>query len=645
MITLIVLKHFIIDLSCCLHTASSQILTYNVNLENLLLMQRGLGWPHELQVAEGNEALLKLSSVENAFENPDHCTVNTPSGVSFDVRQPTSSRYELWGETCGLRVRNITKSDEGRWRLTTSRGNNSFTGWIELYVQEKIPEYSGSPISLQDGQTHAEIELTSLDNSYCLVAQPFSESSLVPGHCRVTLDRTTRAVQGNWNVVLGLPGQVSELKVERKVAVEAERLDVGYVRDTSANKLHLYCNILHTAKNITFCRFQKTTEASGYNVMDGLSDGTHSYYGEGFGKRQCGMTIETASPQDAGTWRCTVGVKAWVGNQVRQQTPMQALIRVAHGTTNSAVRRYIERNIDEPTTIFVQNDMSFTITCRAEVSLTYCWFQHPNGSQYTPVPQVDEDQNFWYSGESLQTGECEITFAHVTPDDAGVWTCHMGPRNELGVEITDEVIVRVTGPLAANKKEITTIVGDTVTLLCHSSNGNRPLNYCRFLTPKFVGVSVDSSVTQDNAILDRFYFTPGKDLDSGDCSLTIDPVLIEDQGEWTCAALLYDETLESRDTIRVYVGSKFFSSTIPQFRADIMGMAIGGIALLLVLGGVVWYKRDKIRNWTQTFTSSSARTDNVSLANISDYTAPRSSESSSSSSSDSTNANNYNQPA
>ena len=55
----------------------------------------------------------------------------------------------------------------------------------------------------------------------------------------------------------------------------AERLDVGYVREADNHKLHLYCNILHTTKNITFCRFQKTTEVSGFNVLDGLSDGRY----------------------------------------------------------------------------------------------------------------------------------------------------------------------------------------------------------------------------------------------------------------------------------------------------------------------------------------------------------------------------------
>lgn len=44
----------------------------------------------------------------------------------------------------------------------------------------------------------------------------------MPGHCSVTLERTTRAVQGNWHVLLGLPGRVSELPLDRSVTVECK---------------------------------------------------------------------------------------------------------------------------------------------------------------------------------------------------------------------------------------------------------------------------------------------------------------------------------------------------------------------------------------------------------------------------------------
>ncbi|KAG6448739.1 hypothetical protein O3G_MSEX005668 [Manduca sexta] len=601
-------KHILlcVFIAICVGKGVGQMATYDVKLANLLLMQRGLGWPHQLNVVVGHEALLKLQLDDNLV-NQRSCVLTTPTGLTFNILQPPNNRYESWSDGCGVRVKNVQKTDEGRWRLTATKGNDTITGWSEVHVQAGVPEYTGSPISIRDGESHTQVELTSLNNSYCLVSQPFSESSLVPGHCSVTLDRATRAIQGNWNVLLGIPGQVSELHVERRITVEAERLNTGYIHDTETNKVHLYCNILHTKKNITFCRFQKTSDTIGYNIVDGLGDGVHSYYGDGFLKRHCGMTIETPTEHVFGTWRCTVGVQEWVGTQIRQSTPFQALIKVLRFNLNRKIRRDFKAEETKTSTVFVQRDTSFTVMCRADISLTYCWFKHPNGSQYTPMPHVDgQEQAFWYSGESLQTGDCGITFYKASNDDDGVWTCHMGPRDQLGLEVTDLVNVRVTGPLAANTKEVNATIGANTTLYCHSSNGNRPLDYCRFLTPKFVGISLDSTVTKENAILSRFYFTPGRDLDYGECSLTIDPVMPDDVGEWTCAALLHDETLESRDTIILSIRHDYSAT----FRADIFGMAGGAVVLGFVLAGIAWHNRDKIR---RRLASRSVRSDAMSL--------------------------------
>lgn len=90
------------------------------------------------------------------------------------------------------------------------------------FISEDTTSYQASPITLQDGSSHVNVELTTLENSYCMVAQPFSESTLVPGHCQVTLDHTTRAVQGNWDVLLGIPGKIDELHLQRHVTVNGK---------------------------------------------------------------------------------------------------------------------------------------------------------------------------------------------------------------------------------------------------------------------------------------------------------------------------------------------------------------------------------------------------------------------------------------
>ncbi|XP_053600364.1 uncharacterized protein LOC128669498 [Plodia interpunctella] len=585
--------------------------TVDLAVSNLLKMQQGLGWPHRLHVAMGHEALLKIPTSEQNVQ----CEVTSPQGDTFNVMSPPNNRFESWGDGCGVRVQNVSSEDVGRWRLTAT-GNMNLTGWTELYVEEDINLYTPSPISLLDGQTHAEVELTSLDNSYCLVAQPFAESSLVSGHCRVTLERANRAVQGNWNVLVGLPGKVSELQVQVRVNVEAERLDVGFVHDTSQNKLHIYCNVLHTMKNITFCRFQMATAPYGYTVMDGLSDGRHSYYGDGFLARHCGITIENPTAVDYGSWRCSVGLQQWVGTHIEQQPAMQALVRVLPHTLQ--IRRQL-RVEAETQTVLVEEGASFTLTCYADISLSYCWFQHPNGTQYTPVVHDDSEQEFWYTGTSLKLGECGITFAKARAEDAGQWTCHMGPSDRLGVEMTDEVDLRITGPLAAaSVTEVGAGIGGTTTLYCRTANGNKPLHYCRFLSPNRVGISIDSSVTSENAILDRYYFTPDRELNYGDCSLTIDPVATEDIGEWTCAALVDDQIIEARDTITV-------RQLATRSRAGIIGMSIGGAFLLVILIAVVLYRKGYIklkrggiaRNSEVVVTASRVRPSNFSSSTTS----------------------------
>ncbi|RVE45078.1 hypothetical protein evm_010266 [Chilo suppressalis] len=580
-----------------LFTGSAE--SYEIQINNLLYMQQGLGWPHSLTVVVGHEALMKLTKTAT---KQNTCEVITPSGQSFMLTSPPSDRYEAWGTGCGLRVREVHSADTGRWRLTSTNSTQSFTGWIEVYVEEDTKSYEAPPISLLDGEEHPHLDLTSLDNSYCLVAQPFSQSSLVSGHCGVTLDKATRAVQGNWNILVGLPGRVKELHIDRRVQVEAERLDVGYVYDSNTNRVHLYCNILHTKKNITFCRFQKTTDTVGFNVMEGLSDGLRSYYGDGFVHKQCGLTIEKPTDQDFGTWRCSVGSQLRDGNTLVPQTPMQALINVPvhHNKASRLRNEAISNDENDLRTIFVQENISFTIPCHAESSLTYCWFLHPNGTQFTPLPLTREDQQFWYSGQSLQVGDCGITFAHAQNKDAGEWTCHMGARNKLGLELTDKVNVRVTGPLAANKKEIFVSVGANATIHCHTSNGNRPLEYCRFLSPNFVGINIDDTVTKESAILGRYYFTPERYMNQGDCSLSITSVQEEDEGEWKCAAVINTNSVESSDTATLYLKS---DPSRQWSRAGITGMAIGLSCLLVILGGILWYKIGRplpsLLNWNR----------------------------------------------
>lgn len=95
----------------------------------------------------------------------------------------------------------------------------------QVKFSEDTPPPAAPPISLVDGKSEVKVDLSDEGNAYCLVAKPFSESTLVPGNCTVTLDRTTRAVQGHWNVLLGVPGRVAEVSLSRQVVVEGKSLN------------------------------------------------------------------------------------------------------------------------------------------------------------------------------------------------------------------------------------------------------------------------------------------------------------------------------------------------------------------------------------------------------------------------------------
>nr|XP_032512140.1 uncharacterized protein LOC116766411 [Danaus plexippus plexippus] len=239
-----------------------------------------------VKVAVGNEALIKLKT---SLEGQSSCVVRSPRGQEFDIfNTPPSDKYERWSDGCGVRIKDVRSEDLGRWRLSSSRGNNSLTGWSELHVLEDTTRYDAPPISLQDG-AQAKVELSSLDNSYCVVAKPFSDSSLVPGKCSVTLDRTTRAVQGNWQVYLGLPGQVSELQTNRHVTVHSKE-HLSFILFHMCELLHfLSVHILQIHYRAVLDRFYFTPNRS-IDVGD------------------CSLNIISVQEEDVGEWTCAAVV-------------------------------------------------------------------------------------------------------------------------------------------------------------------------------------------------------------------------------------------------------------------------------------------------------------------------------------------------
>lgn len=86
-LTLFFVNKFLVSIYLVQNGSSQNVV--DVKVQNLFKMQHGLGWPHTLRVAQGNEALLKLDRI---LENQNSCDITTPSGLSFNVNNPPNSR-------------------------------------------------------------------------------------------------------------------------------------------------------------------------------------------------------------------------------------------------------------------------------------------------------------------------------------------------------------------------------------------------------------------------------------------------------------------------------------------------------------------------------------------------------------------------
>lgn len=47
-------------------------------------------------------------------------------------------RYEKWTDGCGVRIKTMAKKDEGRWRLTATKGNRTYVGWSQIHVYSEF---------------------------------------------------------------------------------------------------------------------------------------------------------------------------------------------------------------------------------------------------------------------------------------------------------------------------------------------------------------------------------------------------------------------------------------------------------------------------------------------------------------------------
>ncbi|XP_045763964.1 uncharacterized protein LOC123866436 [Maniola jurtina] len=230
-------------------------------------------------------------------------------------------------------------------------------------------------------------------------------------------------------------------------------------------------------------------------------------------------------------------------------------------------------DLDGKETILASENENISIQCKSDFPMRYCGFVHPSGKRFS------------FTDRAVNDGKC-VQKIKATKADSGEWRCHIGRQSER-LESSKKIEVRIVNQVAALEPNITAKLGRPITIACATTKGLIPLSYCRFEPPSGRSFNIDSSVTEQNSILGKYYYPSNASLDRGDCAVTIMKVKYEDVGLWICGVGL-DDGKEHIDVIKLEVEGMYMSS------ASATGVTVGGILIaiaLVSLGYIAWKKR------------------------------------------------------
>lgn len=191
----------------------------------------------------------------------------------------------------------------------------------------------------------ADESITPAGTQYCYVLRPELSADDFPPHdrCSIPVDGTSSVQSsGLWNVVAGVDGQMDEQlftvnlaangRVEKArrvgklklipstIAVEDLNTTVRVIGEGDTATIQLSCNLLHSPKTITFCRFLRSSDGQGFNVKPGQGNARYSYAGAGLEAGECGLSIVQPNDFDRFTWKCFVGYRHVVENRLLNGT-------------------------------------------------------------------------------------------------------------------------------------------------------------------------------------------------------------------------------------------------------------------------------------------------------------------------------------
>ncbi|XP_037026242.1 uncharacterized protein LOC119067401 [Bradysia coprophila] len=537
----------------------------------------GLSLPYEVQLLEGEDLFIKISKPVTGQTN---CNFRSPGNDDVDVENITSNnRIKKWTtETCGIRVTNVSLTDAGHWRLTSSHSNSRARGITLVDVIEN--HLTNSP-----GQIYSTSEDISPEGTrYCYVLRPDEERAEFPQHNECLIPEIDKELDANgvWKVIAGIDGKTDEHLFEINVDVKQEKLDVGVERDTELNKIHLRCNLINSKKVITFCRFLRLADDVGFNMDEGIGNTGYRYYGDGIHKHDCGMTIEEPTDVDRSEWKCYVGYTE--GSNLRT---MGAILDASDTILDPGDELTAEN-------VYALNGTIVKIICKAKHAIDYCWFTHPSGRRISvsDMSELIDSDEYQYYGTGLKLGDCGVKLMDADISDSGTWSCHAGNTDIARIESKKDFTVRISDShLVASSITKDVMIGSPIIIECTSIPVNLPIEHCRYVLPDGTGFSLNENVTTNNAILETYYFNPNRKRRDGYCSVIVKHATNAHTGLWTCAARVTGRNEESFDDFTILVLENRLSV------ASIIGMVLGAAFIFagVIAIGIHGYKRRQRR--------------------------------------------------
>lgn len=68
------------------------------------------------------------------------------------------------------------------------------------------------------------------------------------------------------------------------------------------------CALINSQKTMKFCRFVRLNDGEGFNLQEGRGNDRYRYFGSGFKRHECGISLTKPLESDRSPWKCFIGV-------------------------------------------------------------------------------------------------------------------------------------------------------------------------------------------------------------------------------------------------------------------------------------------------------------------------------------------------